>query len=112
MKVVWAGYETCFEAVRKRRAIDLQAHTDLELHVYWKMYLQTECALVSRGFKSAVDYQHSSHVSLYVVGLHGKNGETNSWPMRTFGTILKRFQHENVSANDVFDSRTGFFAHN
>ena len=49
-------------------------------------------------FLVTADHQHSEHVWFYKLGLGGKNEVNNKkWKMETFGTILKRFGHENVS---------------
>ena len=49
------------------------------------------------------DHQHSERVWFYKLGLGGKN-EVNEkgWKMETFGTMLKRFEHENVRTSCCF----------
>ena len=62
------------------------------------LFRRPACDVTIVPFLCSGDHQHSKHVWFSKLGLGGRN-EVNrkSWKMETFGTILKRFQHENVS---------------
>ena len=62
------------------------------------LFRRPACDVTIVPFLCSGDHQHSKHVWFSKLGLGGKN-EVNrkSWRLETFGTILKRFHHENVS---------------